>query len=176
MRAVDIDTIGLAGDSAITVSREHRLSLGPRRVEPLSVLAHNQPQALDEMERLLALGEKRSSMIQPVEFFRILKGNGSHDLSRTEALTLEVLRDGPRSRDHLGQLVGVMDPSMVPTGRLESLGVIQLSTLTPTDVLHVQGIFTRWNVPAARLGLHLFVLASALAPGLARRIHTTGRS
>jgi N-methylhydantoinase A/oxoprolinase/acetone carboxylase beta subunit len=163
VRAVDIDTIGLAGDSSVIISRDRQLTLGPRRGEPLSVLAHNEPGVLDEMERLLGLGDRRSSMIQPVEFFRILKGSGSHDLSRTEALTLEALHDGPLSRDRLGEVIGVMDPSMVPTGRMESLGIIQRATLTPTDVMHAQGTFTRWNVPAARLGLHIFALAMELS-------------
>ena len=156
VRAVDIDTIGLAGDSSVTISRDRHLSLGPRRAEPLAVLAHNQPRVLEELERLLSLGDKRSSMIQPVEFFRILRVDGGHELSRTEVLALEALQDGPLSKDRLGQLTGVMDPSMVPTGRLESLGIIQRATLTPTDILHVQGVFTRWNVQAARLGLRLF--------------------
>jgi hypothetical protein len=52
---------------------------------------------------------------------------------------------------------------MVPTGRLESLGIIQRATLTPTDILHVQGTFTRWNVQAARLGLRLFAQAMDLS-------------
>jgi N-methylhydantoinase A/oxoprolinase/acetone carboxylase beta subunit len=163
VRAVDIDTIGLAGDSSVSVSRDRHLSLGPRRAEPLSVLAHSDPGVMDELQRLLDLGDKRSSMIQPVEFFRILRGNGSHELSRTEALTLAALHKGPLSRDRLGEAIGVMDPSMVPTGRLESLGIIQRATLTPTDILHVQGTFTRWNVEAAQRGLHLFSLAMDLS-------------
>lgn len=163
VRAVDIDTIGLAGDSSVSISRDRHLSLGPRRAEPLAVLAHSEPGVLDELQRLLSLGDKRSSMIQPVEFFRILRGTGSHELSRTEELTLEALRGGPLSRDRLGEVTAVLDPSMVPTGRLESLGIIQRATLTPTDVLHVRGAFTRWNVQAAQLGLHLFALALDLS-------------
>ncbi|MDX9958298.1 MAG: hydantoinase/oxoprolinase family protein [Spirochaetia bacterium] len=162
VRAVDIDTIGLAGDSSVSISRDRHLSLGPRRAEPLSVLAHSEPQVLVELQRLLDLGDGRSSMIQPVEFFRILKGDGSHELNSTEARTLEALSGGPLSRDRLGEVTGVLDPSMVPTARMESLGVIQRATLTPTDILHVQGTFTRWNTEAARLGLHLFAVAMEL--------------
>ena len=160
---MDIDTIGLAGDSAITISWDRRLALGPRRAEPLSVLASTEPQVLAEMERLLGQEDTRSSLIQPVEFFRVLKSQNGHELSRTEALALEVLRDGPLSRDQLGKLTGAMDPSMVPTGRLESLGLLQRSTLTPTDILHVRGDFLRWNAPAARLGLRLFAQAMRLS-------------
>jgi N-methylhydantoinase A/oxoprolinase/acetone carboxylase beta subunit len=163
VRAVDIDTIGLAGDSSVAISRDRHLSLGPRRAEPLSVLAYSAPGVLAELQRLLDLGDRRSSMIQPVEFYRILKGSGGHELSRTETLTLEALRGGPLSRDRLGEVTGVLDPSMVPTGRLESLGIIQRATLTPTDILHVQGTFTRWNVEASRLSLHLFALAMELS-------------
>jgi N-methylhydantoinase A/oxoprolinase/acetone carboxylase beta subunit len=44
---------------------------------------------------------------------------------------------------------------MVPTNRMETLGLIRRSALTPTDILHVRGVFTRWNTDAARLGLRL---------------------
>jgi len=42
VRSVDIDTIGLAGDSTVSVSRNGELSLGPRRAVPIAVLGHEQ--------------------------------------------------------------------------------------------------------------------------------------
>jgi N-methylhydantoinase A/oxoprolinase/acetone carboxylase beta subunit len=159
VRAVDIDTVGLAGDSAVSISRDRRLSLGPRRGEPLSLFCHEYPAMVEEIERLWSIRDRRSSMIQALEFFRILKTYDGRPLSRSEGLTLEALRDGPLSRDQLASRIAVSDPSMVPSTRLESLGLIQRSTLTPTDVMHVRGDFVRWDATAARLGIRFFAHA-----------------
>ncbi|MFA6506440.1 MAG: hydantoinase/oxoprolinase family protein [Treponemataceae bacterium] len=156
VRAVDIDTLGLAGDSAVSVSRTHHLSLGPRRALPLAVLGSDSPSVLDELDRLWDLREKRTSLIQPVEFFVKVKEGGAVPLSETEAKTLSVLSEGPLSRDRLGDRLGVVDPSMVPTARMETLGLIQRSTLTPTDILHIRGSFLRWNAEASRRGLRFY--------------------
>jgi len=156
VRSVDIDTIGLAGDSTVSVSRNGELSLGPRRAVPIAVLGHEQSGIIEEMKRLYAIRESRSSLIQPVEFFRVITNHRPKEITNSEKRALETLRDGPLSRDQMGERMGVIDPSMVPTDRLEKIGVLQRATLTPTDILHVQGTFSRWNVEASRWALRLF--------------------
>jgi N-methylhydantoinase A/oxoprolinase/acetone carboxylase beta subunit len=156
VRSVDIDTIGLAGDSTVSVSRNGELSLGPRRAVPIAVLGHEQSSIIEEMKRLYAIRESRSSLIQPVEFFRVITNHRPKEITNSEKRALETLRDGPLSRDQMGERMGVIDPSMVPTDRLEKIGVLQRATLTPTDILHVQGTFSRWNVEASRWALRLF--------------------
>jgi N-methylhydantoinase A/oxoprolinase/acetone carboxylase beta subunit len=152
---VDIDTLGLAGDSVVTVSRDRQLFLGPRRAVPLSVLAGEFESVVGELERIWDIRANRSSLIQPVEFFVAVRGAGETKLTDTERRTLDALAEEPKSRDGLAESIKVIDPSMVPTNRMETLGLIRRSALTPTDILHVRGIFTRWNTAAARLGLRL---------------------
>lgn len=156
VRSIDIDTIGLAGDSTVSVSRNGEISLGPRRAVPIAVLSHEQSDIVEEMKRLYTIRETRSSLIQPVEFFRIITKNMPKEITNSEKRALETLKDGPLSRDQMGERMGVIDPSMVPTDRLEKIGVLQRSTLTPTDILHVQGTFSRWNAEASRWALRLF--------------------
>lgn len=154
--SIDIDTVGLAGDSTVSISRNGEIRLGPRRAVPIAVLGHEQPGIVEEMKRLYAIRESRSSLIQPIEFFRVIGKNIPKEITHSEERALETLNDGPLSRDQMGERMGVIDPSMVPTDRLEKIGALQRSTLTPTDILHVQGTFSRWNVEASRWALRLF--------------------
>ncbi|OPZ87008.1 MAG: Acetophenone carboxylase gamma subunit [bacterium ADurb.Bin429] len=156
VRAVEIETVGLGGDSAITLSPRGQFSIGPRRAIPLAYLAHESPQVLEEMRRLWEQRNTRSTLIQPVEFFRRVITRMPHGLTPTEQATLDALQDGPLSRDQLAGVVHVSDPSLVPVVAMESHGYLQRSTLTPTDILHYEGAFTSWDRTASELGLILF--------------------
>ena len=164
VRAVDIETVGLGGDSIIAVTNAGALTIGPRRAIPLAYLAHECPMILDELQRLWTLRDQRSSLVQPVECFRLVRDTMVHDLTPTEERLLAALGDGPRSREQLAASLQAIDPSLVPVKRLETLGVIQRATLTPTDIMHVQGLFTAWNRDAAEMGLRLFALRAEIDP------------
>ncbi|MHB9024388.1 MAG: hydantoinase/oxoprolinase N-terminal domain-containing protein [Armatimonadota bacterium] len=156
VRAVEIETVGLGGDSAITLSSLGKLSIGPRRAIPLAYLAHEYPTILVEMCRLWDQRQKRSALIQPVEFFLRISKKIPGDITPTERATLQALQPSPLSRDQLAKAIRVFDPSLVPVSSLEARGYIQRSTLTPTDILHYEDVFSFWDQSAAGLGLALF--------------------
>jgi N-methylhydantoinase A/oxoprolinase/acetone carboxylase beta subunit len=156
VRAIDIETVGLGGDSAITLGREQRVLIGPRRAIPLAYLAHEYPSVIAELRALWETRETKSELIQPVEFFARVGAATPPDLAPSETRTLAALAEGPLSREQLATRIGALDPSLVPVKRLETLGVVQRATLTPTDVLHVHGAFTAWSREAAELALALF--------------------
>ncbi|HEX2949433.1 MAG TPA: hydantoinase/oxoprolinase family protein [Armatimonadota bacterium] len=164
VRAVDIETVGLGGDSIIGLTKDGKLTIGPRRAIPLAYLADNCPSILDELHRLWAMRDNRSALVQPVECFRLVRDTISSDLSQNEVRVLEVLANGPRSREQLAEHLEAIDPSLVPVNRLETLGMIQRSTLTPTDIMHIQGIYTAWNREAAEIGLRIFAHRAGMDP------------
>jgi hypothetical protein len=108
--------------------------------------------------------DNRSALVQPVECFRLVRDTISSDLTQNEVRVLEELADGPRSREQLTEHLEVIDPSLVPVNRLETLGMIQRSTLTPTDIMHIQGIYTAWNREAAEIGLRIFAYRAGMDP------------
>lgn len=164
VRAVDIDTVGLGGDSVIAVNRDRKLSIGPRRAIPLAYLAHEYPAVLDDLHRVWRTRATNSVLVQPVEYFVRMVTTLPPALTPGETRTLEALADGPRMRDQLADAIGALDPLLVPVNRLESLGYIQRATLTPTDILHTRGQFTAWNCEAAALGLALFAHRADVDP------------
>src|SRR6202012_2668967 len=54
VEAIDVHTCGLGGDSEVHFDRDHRLTVGPRKSMPLSLLAHQFPSVLPELQRLAA--------------------------------------------------------------------------------------------------------------------------
>jgi N-methylhydantoinase A/oxoprolinase/acetone carboxylase beta subunit len=164
VRAVDIETVGLGGDSIIAIGVRGKVSIGPRRAIPLAYLAHEYPAMLAELRRLWHERDEISTLNQPAEFFLRVRDTAGGDLTARERRTLNALADGPLVRDRLAEKIGAMAPSLVPVDRLETLGYIQRATLTPTDIMHVNGTFAAWNREAAELGLALFAHRAGVEP------------
>ncbi len=154
--AIDIRTIGLGGDSQISVDTRGSLQVGPRRVIPLSYLAYTHPRVNDELVRLSDLqGSLPYGSV--TDFWIPVKPAEGNSLSPLAREILSYFSGHPLS---LLQLVGLTGrtPSEVLQGisTLERLGIIQQSGLTPTDVLHVIGIFQAWNRETAELAVRIF--------------------
>lgn len=147
IRAIDIDTFGLGGDSRICYRSGHQLLMGPRRVQPLCVTASEYPELLAELRTLLEEGACGEPLVL------LLDGGG--DFEGPEKALLEKLRDGP----HLAQTL-LRGTSSAVVGRmlveeLERAGAIRFSGFTPTDALHLSGRLDKWNGEASRLGAAL---------------------
>ncbi len=148
VEAVAVRTLGLGGDSEIRLDGEKRLTVGPRRVVPLSLLARDWPKALD------ALTEQATRAWPKVtdgRFAMRLRPLGAGKLSRNETVLWERLEHGPLSLEAL--FAG--RSSEQPLQRLVDRGLVILSGFTPSDAAHVLGLQNDWNAEAASLGATL---------------------
>lgn len=165
VEATHIHTIGLGGDSHITFNAERELLIGPRRVWPICYLAAQYPPILEKLQRLEESLYTTASHSQMLEFF--LAGR-DYEQTPLEAREQEIVRElqerGPLSREELAHRLGLLEPSLLRPERLENLGFVQRAALTPTDLLHVTGEFTKWNRQAAQLGLNIFAQLYGVAP------------
>jgi N-methylhydantoinase A/oxoprolinase/acetone carboxylase beta subunit len=146
VKAIDVRTCGLGGDSEVYFDRDTRLRVGPRRARPLSLLATHCP------ELLIALRKLAASERLPVFPARFALRNPGRDpgpgLDRIERRVWEALGSSPRPLAEVARTsVGVE-----AVHRLVDRGLATLSTFTPTDALHVLGRQHDWSVEAARLG------------------------
>ncbi len=73
------------------------------------------------------------------------------DFTSEERDIVEVLKGGPLSLERLAEAVGDSIYTL-KLDRLEQLGIIMRSGLTPTDIMHITGDFTGWDTRAAHLG------------------------
>ncbi len=147
VRALDMSTVGLGGDSEIVIEKQE-LIIGPRRIAPISWLGseYSIQEALDFVERNL---DSFITNAEPIQFL-LNTGSGEHlDLTRDEEKILKALSDGPCSLLELADRTGAGYWLMLRTKRLEEHYIIQRCGMTPTDIFHIQKKLSMWNRDAA---------------------------
>lgn len=148
VEAVDIHTVGLGGDSEVSVDDGGTITslrLGPGRVVPVSLLASLHP------ERIPAVLEQQlRSSITPwlAGAFATLRRAvpPRSTLSELERFVIDGLADGPVS---LRELLPTKRHEIALNGLVRT-GVVARSSFTPTDAAHVLGLHDRFDAEAAR--------------------------
>lgn len=154
VEAVAMRTFGLGGDSEVTISDgglDPAILLGPRRLVPLSLAAHQHGAAIAEtLERQLRAAnpgrmDGRFAVRTGVPE-RLAAG-----LSPAEARLYEKVTSVPLPLDQL-----LISTAQVATlQRLVARGLVHLCGFTPSDAAHVLGRQDNWDERAARLGAEL---------------------
>ncbi|WP_120503319.1 hydantoinase/oxoprolinase N-terminal domain-containing protein [Sulfitobacter mediterraneus] len=153
VEAVAMRTTGLGGDSEVHFQSEGLqggVTLGPRRVLPISLIAVDAPDvvhaALDAQLRSVAPGEHDARFVRAVAG-QTKEGLGPREQALLDRISDQVhpLGDIIRSRIELGALK-----------RLVERGQIQIAGVTPSDASHVLGRVMEWDSGAARKALRLF--------------------
>jgi N-methylhydantoinase A/oxoprolinase/acetone carboxylase beta subunit len=154
VQAVAMRTYGLGGDSEVHVSTrglEGALTLGPRRILPLSLVAHLHGDAVIEVL------EQQLKALHPDRYdgrFAVRTGlpeRFASGLSSRDEAFYQRIGDRPVALNQL--LTSSMQKSSL--GRLVARGLVHISGVTPSDAMHVLGRQGQWNAKAARLGLEL---------------------
>ena len=83
-------------------------------------------------------------------------------ISTQEEKLLALLTDGPHPLFYLSHHMQA-DAEKLGLSRLVREGILQRCGLTPTDLLHVRGDMTRWNVEAARHGAQVMAERHSLS-------------
>jgi N-methylhydantoinase A/oxoprolinase/acetone carboxylase beta subunit len=154
VEAVQIHTYGLGGDSEVRLEEGGGLALGPRRQVPLSLLAHQQPQVLEDLRRQ-AIRKKTQRhdgrFLVPLRALSAIQGSFSAvqraiaERVGSSALALERLYQSGES-EYLVDL---------ELRRLVERGILGMSGFTPTDASHVLGLQGSWSAEGARLGAEI---------------------
>jgi len=144
VEAVDVHTCGLGGDSEVYFDRDQRLAVGPRKATPLSLLATQFPDLLDELRRLA----EAERPISPQFAHRNPGRDPGAQLDRIELRVWEALSERPRP---VGE-VARTGPGVDALRRLVGRGLATIAAFTPSDAMHVLGKQNSWNAEAARLG------------------------
>ncbi len=150
VRAVNVNTFGLGGDSAIRLDRFGRLNIGPSRVMPLAVAAERWPRIKNDLERQVT--DNLGSTLPLHEFFYLQHSvTNAARYSKQEIALCQALENGPLSLQAAAQVCGT-DKYSLNLQRLEKEGIVNRCGLTPTDIMHIKGDFTRFNTQASILG------------------------
>ncbi len=153
VEAVAMRTTGLGGDSEvhfISEGLQGGVTLGPRRLLPVSLVARDAPDvvhgALDAQLRGTTPGEYDGRFVRAVQA-QTREGIGPREETLLERIGSQVhpLGDILRSRIEQGALK-----------RLVERGLVQIAGVTPSDASHVLGKVDAWDRSAAEKALTLF--------------------
>ena len=153
VEAVAMRTTGLGGDSQVhirTSGLKGGVSLGPRRVVPVSLIASEAPEvvhaALDKALNAPVVGEHDGKFVRAVIGMPAVGlGEREHMLLGRIGTEVHPLGAILRTRMEQGALT-----------RLVDRGLVQVSGVTPSDASHVLGRVEAWDREAAEKALTLF--------------------
>ncbi len=159
VKAIDMITLGLGGDSEVEIDTLKNLQLLPNRALPLSMLAMRFPYIEEELETALTAD---SGMHSAIQYLLLQSYVDFSDFSEREQELLGLLSaDKPiRFRE---VTVSAKDRSTLK--RLISRGVVRMSGFTPSDAAHVLGLQSQWNIRAAFYACELLGRATGYVSG-----------
>lgn len=148
VRAIDMQTIGLGGDSAIEIDFRDNVLLKPNRVVPVAMIGSKWPSVKQALERALragmGLGMATMFLLRPQGFDRTVKPK---DLSTADLAFLNEIDEEPIAWSDI--VTSVSDRHRVR--RLVDRGLLLLAGFTPSDAAHVLGWQSQWSKEAAEL-------------------------
>ncbi len=152
VEAIDVRTCGLGGDSEVHFNRDARLTVGPRKAMPLSLLAHQFPEILAGLRSLA--GSERPPPYATQFAFRNPGRDPGGRFDRLEQRVWEALTPAPRKLDEVART----SQGVEAVRRLVDRGLATLAAFTPSDAMHVLERQAGWSVEAARLGATILAI------------------
>lgn len=155
--AADLFSIALGGDSHITPDGAKGIKLGPERVVPLARLAADHSSV---KKRLQALSRRTWTEAGPewLEYWFLVREPEDERVlqsAHTKKL-VTYLRSGPKPLPEVIDELGVLHRAQIRAGDLWRQEIIAKAGLTPTDLLHVEGLYAPQDVEASTLALQVF--------------------
>lgn len=148
VRAIDMQTIGLGGDSEVDINHKGIVGLKTNRVVPLSLVCTRFPRVIDQLQASLHEG---MGLAAAIRFIFLPEGidrlNLPSGLTTEDVALIDRIGDEPKIYDKV--MSRAADRSR--TARLLARGIVQISGLTPSDAAHALGLQSQWSTPAARL-------------------------
>jgi N-methylhydantoinase A/oxoprolinase/acetone carboxylase beta subunit len=152
VEAVAMRTHGLGGDSEVkarTEGLEGGVTLGPRRVVPVSLLASEAPDVV--LPALEAQMRAPVPMEHDGRFVRAVAGQDVAGLGDREAALLERIGTAVHP---LGKVLRTRIDGQA-LQRLVARGLAQVSGITPTDAVHALGRVQSFDAQAAQMALEI---------------------
>ncbi len=157
VKAADLLSIGLGGDSQIRINRDGNIVVGPERVVPLAYLAEQHPIVKSQIRSLIRRTWEQSSP-DWLEYWYLIREPGDEDLSKNpkHKQLLQILQNGPHALPDLLKKMSVFHPSQLGAEELLRQEFYGKAGFTPTDLLHCDERFVAWDAETSEMALKAF--------------------
>lgn len=154
VKAIDVRTIGLGGDSEISFGPNGTLIVGPQRIVPVALIGARFPEVLAMLDADLADTQGGSMhgrfVVHP---FGASAAPAVAGLSAREKEILDLVTDRPKPL----RKVAVSSGAQRALAGLKRKGLVQICGFTPSDAAHVLDLQDNWSRPAAEKAAQLLV-------------------
>lgn len=154
VRAADIFTFGVGGDSRIYLDINRDIKIGPQKVIPLCVVGKEYPELIHEIKSFRRVGDMKSFWGHEADCYMYLSGQTSTEITGKDNKIIESLKERPHSITYLAKIAG-KDPEKLDLTQMVEEGVIARIGVTPTDILHVQGKYNKWDRNISNKGIQI---------------------
>jgi N-methylhydantoinase A/oxoprolinase/acetone carboxylase beta subunit len=154
VEAADVCTFGLGGDSYLHIDINGQLRIGPQKVWPLCVIGKNYPELAEELRIYRRKREYSLTSAQEADCFMLTKRRLNQEFCQLDLEIIKSLEERPHSLYFLSCKLD-KDISVLEL-RLQHLidtGMIARIALTPTDILHADGRYDKWDRDIAEIGV-----------------------
>lgn len=157
VKAADLLSIGLGGDSQIRINRDGKLMIGPERVVPLAYLAEQYPNVKNQIRSLTRRTWEQTSP-DWLEYWYLIRELPDEALIKTprQLQVIHLLQSGPHALPDLLKKVSVFHASQLGLEELFRQEVIGKAGFTPTDLMHIDERFTAWDAETSQSALKAF--------------------
>ncbi len=156
VRAANLLSIALGGDSHIHLGSNRDIRIGPERVTPISYIAWQYDEVLS---RLKARNRRSWDQVTPEGlhyWYLQRKPADTHILTSQQKALVRFLQGGPKPVPEIMKHLGVLHISQIDVSELFRREILGRAGLTPTDLLHTEDRFTPWSAIAATEALQVF--------------------
>jgi N-methylhydantoinase A/oxoprolinase/acetone carboxylase beta subunit len=156
VKAANLLSIALGGDSRIGLGPDQQFTIGPERVTPLAYLATRYPAV---GHRLQALSRQAWQRATPdwLHYWFLLREPPENLLSTAqEEALVEMLREGPLPVPEIVQGLNLLHMGQVQSGELLRQEIVGQAGLTPTDLMHIEGRYDVWDTESSALAWQVF--------------------
>ena len=156
VKAANLFSIALGGDSHINLGHEKQVVVGPERVTPLAYLAWKYPVVARQL-RALSLRTWSQATPDWLEYWFLMR-EPQDSLLRTarDRDLVNLLRDGPRPVPEILKRLNVLHVAQLGIQDLLRQEVVGKAGLTSTDLMHMEGRYNVWDAEAAGLAWKVF--------------------
>jgi len=162
VKAVDMYTAGIGGDSEIIRSENGLLDVGPKRITPLCRLAESFDLKKEIKKFKTVFFSKNISDLKAYQFYYFTGREPDFSLNPVEKKILSLLKEAPVPLYELVEKSGSALLSRPGTGRLEKSACIQRSGLTPTDIFTITGRIKLWDSQISGLYMDFVSLTAGM--------------